>query len=171
MDCFAVSIAYGVSIPKIYLKHALKIALAFGIFQSLLAFLGAFFAVKLHSFLEGFENYLSAALLISIGLKMVFEKIKAKKNETENKFKSPHLKWGLLLLLALATSIDAFAAGFSLTLSKSPMVLSLSLIGAASFILSFLGVYIGEKAGHFFEDKMELIGGIILIGLGIKNFF
>jgi len=103
-------------------------------------------------------------LLSLIGGKMIYESMKIGSNDNEIK----SLNVFVLLMLSIATSIDALAVGLSFAFLKISIVTPIIVIGIVTFILSFLGVLVGNKLGHFFEKKMEFLGGLILIGIGIK---
>jgi len=163
-DCFAVSIAAGAVIKKVQWRSALKIGLFFGGFQSAMALAGLMAGSFLYETVSGFDHWIALSLLSLVGGKMIYESFELKE---EKKQWNP-LKNSTLTLLALATSIDALAVGISLAFTEYAFVLAIILIGGVSFALSFLGTYLGEKIGHFFENRIELAGGILLILIGLK---
>ena len=164
MDAFAVSIASGVIIRHIKVKNALTIAIFFGLFQAIMPVIGWLAGIGLRDFIAGFDHWIAFGLLCIIGCKMIYESFRL--DTTENKIDPLNIY--VLLILSIATSIDALAVGLSLSFLKVAIALPAIIIGIITFLLSFLGVYIGDKIGHFFERKIELIGGLILIGIGIK---
>jgi putative Mn2+ efflux pump MntP len=164
MDAFAVSISSGFIIKQIEIKNALKIALFFGLFQAIMPVIGWLAGISLTGFISGFDHWLAFGLLCIIGCKMIYESFKL--NPAGNKINPLNIY--VLFILSIATSIDALAVGFSLSFLRVGIVLPAIIIGIVTFVLSFLGVYIGNKFGHFFERKIELIGGLILISIGIK---
>ncbi len=163
MDAFAVSISSGVSIKKQRFNHALRIALFFGAFQAIMPLIGWLTGLKLKDFISGFDHWVAFGLLFFIGLKMIYESTKL---EVEKKDGPPSIY--LLLLLSIATSIDALAIGFSFALLEVSIITPILIIGTITFILSFLGVLVGNKIGHLFESKMEFIGGLVIIFIGFK---
>lgn len=167
MDCFAVAITSGIAIKHLRINHALQIALFFGSFQALMPVIGWFAGVGLREFISGIDHWIALALLSSIGLKMIYESTKL---ESEKKEIDP-LNLYVLSMLSIATSIDALAVGVSFAFLKISVVTSIIIIGTITFILSFCGVFVGNRTGHFFENKIELAGGFILIGMGIKILF
>ncbi len=164
MDAFAVSIASGVAIKKLEIKHALLIALSFGSFQALMPLVGWLAGLSLRDFISGVDHWIAFGLLTLIGFKMIYESVKI---ESSEKVTNP-LNVYVLLALSIATSIDALAVGVTFAFLKIFIVTPVILIGAVTFLLSFLGVFIGDRMGHFFENKIELLGGLTLIAIGIK---
>lgn len=164
MDAFAVAISSGYMIKHIKAKNALTIAIFFGLFQAIMPIIGWLSGMTLRNFIAGFDHWIAFGLLCIIGGKMIYESFKLA--TTENKIDPLNIY--VLFILSIATSIDALAVGLSLSFLKVAIALPAIIIGIVTFILSFLGVYIGNKVGHFFEKKIEVIGGLILIGIGIK---
>lgn len=163
MDAFAVSIGLGIK-EKINIKAlAIKAGLFFGIFQALMPFFGYIGGVGLKQYLQGYDSIIAFILLLLIGAKMIYESF-GENVEDEISIISNKV----LLTLAIATSIDAMAAGFSLQLLGVNIYLALFIIGITTFFISILGVYIGQKGGSKYESKAELIGGIVLVLLGFK---
>lgn len=164
MDAFAVSITSGLTTKQPTISNALKIAFFFGSFQAVMPIIGWLAGMSLRDFITGIDHWIAFGLLTLIGCKMIYESFKIKSAKT-----SP-LKVYALLLLALATSIDALAVGISFAFLKILILTPIIIIGIVTFTLSFLGVFISNKLGHFFERKIEIVGGLILIAIGIKIF-
>ena len=162
MDAFAVSVTSGLTIKKIKTRDALTIAAFFGGFQGIMPVLGWAGGALLRKYIGGFGYWLAFVLLAFIGAKMIYES-----TDTESEAQNP-LDLRVLLILAVATSIDAFGVGLSFSLLKMPITYPALIIAAITFILSFAGVHIGNRFGHLFEKKAELAGGIILILIGLK---
>ncbi len=164
MDSFAASITSGVTIKDLKLNNALKIAIFFGGFQALMPLVGWFAGIGARDFISGIDHWIAFGLLTIIGSKMIYESFKVR---SEKKRIDP-LSIHVLLILAIATSIDALAVGISFAFLGIAIVTPAIIIGVITFSLSFLGVYLGNRVGPFFEKKMEIVGGLILIGIGIK---
>jgi putative Mn2+ efflux pump MntP len=164
MDAFAVSIASGVAIKKLRIENALTIALWFGIFQAIMSLIGWLGGVKLRDYLSGADHWVVFGLLVVIGIKMIWEAFKIDPIE---KSINP-LDIRILFTLSMATSIDALAAGVSFALLGIPVITPVIIIGAVTFLTSFAGVWIGDKGGNLFGNKMEIAAGIILIAIGIR---
>lgn len=164
MDAFAVSIASGLTVKGLQLKGALKIALFFGLFQALMPVLGWSAGLGLRGFISGIDHWIAFGILSVIGSKMIFESfaIKTNRGKTENQGTYT------LLVLSIATSIDALAVGLTLSFLKVSIFSPAIIIGVVTAILSFAGVLIGKRYGHLFESKIEALAGLILIGIGIK---
>jgi putative Mn2+ efflux pump MntP len=163
MDCFAVSITRGMSAEKNRLRTALLIALSFGAFQAVMPVIGWFLGESFINLISGFDHWIAFILLAAIGLKMIWETRKPETVEEETDLSIP-----VLLTLSVATSIDALAAGLTIAFLGMPVYLSAAIIGAASFLLSLAGFYLGKKAGKGLGGKMEIVGGLVLIGIGLK---
>ncbi|MDR0304531.1 MAG: manganese efflux pump MntP family protein [Chitinispirillales bacterium] len=163
-DAFAVSLSCGASEKKLPVKFALNASLAFGFFQSAMPVLGYFFGNLWAKYVFAFGHWISFAMLVLVGGKMIFEAIK---NENLNHDKSfSNIK--NVLFLALATSIDAFAVGVSFSFDSKPILISALLIGIITFFVSFAGFFIGRKFGDLFGEKAEILGGTALIAVGVK---
>ncbi len=165
MDAFAVAIAMGYSIKKFHSGHALALAFAFGFFQFIMPIVGWLSGIGFKSFISQYDHWVAFFLLSAIGIKMIYEALPIKKVEET---KDVVLTLQLLLILALATSIDALAVGFSLSVLKVSIILPSILIGIITFFVSILGCWLGNKFGEIFGNKLEIVGGLILIGIGIK---
>ncbi|RXK13288.1 manganese efflux pump MntP [Halarcobacter mediterraneus] len=163
MDAFAVSIGLGIKNQKSLRSLAVTAGLYFGIFQALMPFIGYIGGVGLKDIIGGYDYWIAFVLLLLIGGKMIYE---AFGENVEDEISIISHK--ILLTLAIATSIDAMAAGFSLHLFNLNVYLSLLIIGLTTFIISIIGVYIGSKGGAKYESKAEILGGVILIIIGFK---
>ena len=164
MDAFAVSITSGITIQHLKISHAFQIALIFGIFQAFMPVVGWGTGLNLKDFIVGIDHWIAFGLLIVIGCKMIYESLKMETGEN----RSNVLDIYVLLILSIATSIDALVVGISFAFLKISIIAPIIIIGVVTFVLSFLGVFLGDKLGHFCEKKIEAIGGIILIAIGIK---
>jgi manganese efflux pump family protein len=163
MDAFAVSIAGGAAIKRHKLKSALKFGAYFGSFQMAMPVIGWAAGFRMKEIVAGIDHWVAFGLLAFIGGKMIYESWKIGEEERMHSFGPKQM-----LALSVATSIDAFAAGLSFAFLQVPIILPVLAIGAVTFSLSFIGVVIGNTAGHFFEKKLEAAGGFILIAIGIK---
>jgi manganese efflux pump family protein len=161
MDAFSVSITRGLTL-KCNIKHALIIAIFFGGFQALMPVLGWYSGMQLQSIISTLAPWIAFILLAAIGIKMIYESFSSE--EEICKFFS----FKDLLILSIATSIDAFAVGVTFAILNISIITPIIIIGLVTFILSFIGVYIGKNLGHLFGNKIEILGGIILIGIGLK---
>ena len=166
MDAFAVSIATGATYKKSKSYHAFRIAFAFGGFQAIMPILGWLAGLTLREVIRDYDHWVAFILLAFIGGKMIYESFKIKDAQK----KTDALSTAVLLVLALATSIDALVIGitFSFLLAGSLLIIAVIIIGLITFVLSYAGFYIGKSFGHFFETSIEAIGGLILIGIGVK---
>lgn len=163
MDAFAVSVASGIAIKQLRIRHALTIAGWFGTFQALMPLLGWLAGLKLQALIAGFDHWIAFGLLCFVGCKMIYESFRM---EAVQKKAEP-LDIHVLFVLSVATSIDALAAGISFAMLKVSIVTPILIIGLVTFVISFIGVWVGRHTGHFFEKKIEIAGGLLLIVIGI----
>jgi len=164
MDAFAVSITSGFATKRLRINHALRVGAYFGLFQVVMPVIGWLAGVTLRNFISGVDHWIAFALLTGIGCKMLYESTKMDSLERN----AENLSVFMLLMLSIATSIDALAVGVTFAFLKISIITPVVVIGTVTFVLSFAGVYIGNKLGHFFEKKIEVIGGLILIGIGLR---
>lgn len=180
MDAFAVSVTNGMRMKEITNKNAAKIAIYMGGFQGLMPVIGWALGLGFKDYITSIDHWIALVLLSLIGGKMIYEAIQDKNHpeEKEEEDSCDSLKesdTGLvsnkeLLLLAIATSIDALAVGVSFAFLNISIVSSASIIALITFAMCFIGVKIGKKCGCFLKDKAEIIGGIILILIGLNIF-
>ena len=162
MDAFAISITIGLSSQKIGIKHLLVPGIYFGSFQAIMPLIGYFAGVFFIYRIQEFDHWAAFFLLGFVGGKMIKDCF-SRKEEKSNKF-------GIMsmLVLAVATSIDALAVGITFSFFKINIFLAVIVIGLTTFFFSVVGVKIGNKFGTKFKSKAEIIGGVILVLLGIK---
>jgi len=164
MDAFAVSIASGLAIQKVRWRHALIMGGSFGLFQAVMPLIGWAGGLRLRTFIGGMDHWVAFILLGFVGTKMIYEGFTIESVEQ----RTNPWDWRILLLLSVATSLDALATGFGFALLKVAILRPILIIGGVTFLMSFVGCWIGEKGGHFFEKKIEVLGGVILIAIGIR---
>ncbi|MFA6610073.1 MAG: manganese efflux pump MntP family protein [Candidatus Omnitrophota bacterium] len=164
MDACAVSIVHGIAMKKFNIRHAAIMALFFGAFQAIMPVIGWLGGCTLRGFIQGVDHWIAFSLLAFVGGKMIFESTKLGDERKAIDFMSIYT----LLILSLATSIDALAVGLSLSFLNISIIFPALVIGATTFTISLGGVLLGNRFGHFFERKMEFAGGLILIAIGVK---
>jgi len=164
MDAFAVSVATGVLQKKVHSKDAWRLAFAFGVFQAIMPLAGFFLGLGLKSVIAQYDHWVAFALLMFIGIKMIYESFKIEQTERKTAITN-----ATLFILAIATSIDALAVGFTFSmLLASSILYAVAVIGAVTFMLSYLGYHVGRKFGRFCEFGIEAVGGMILIAIAVK---
>jgi putative Mn2+ efflux pump MntP len=163
MDSFSVAIANGLANKTFKTTNALKIAAFFGFFQAFMLVIGWYAGIHLIDLIASYDHWVAFFLLAVIGSRMIYESVK---KESAKLISSLSIK--VLLILSIATSIDALAIGLSLSLLNVAATIPATATGVITFGLSFLGVYIGGKFGHMLKHRVETLGGIILIVLGLK---
>lgn len=167
MDAMAVSAARGLVVPRVLPRHALLVALFFGGFQALMPLLGWALGALLGDLVASFEHWIAFALLVVLGLKMLWE-ARGAGDDDETKEASDPFALTTLFGLAVATSIDAFAIGVTLPMLAAPMAVSLATIGLVTAALSVVGLHLGRRVGAVLGKRLDAIGGLVLIGLGVK---
>lgn len=163
MDAFAVSVCKGLALGEIKKKHALIVGAWFGGFQALMPLIGYFLGSRFEQYIRSFDHWVAFILLAAIGTNMLREAL-SKEEETAD----ASLSFKTMLLMAVATSIDALAVGITFAFLQVRILPAVLLIGCITFLLSMLGVKAGSLFGKKYQKKAEIAGGIILILLGIK---
>ncbi len=166
MDAFAVAVCKGLAMKKMDYKKAIIVGLYFGIFQALMPVLGYVLGTTFEALVTNIDHWIAFLLLLGIGINMIKESFN---KESENINDSVNIK--NMLILSIATSIDALAIGITFACLKVDILLPIILIGIITFILSVIGVKVGNRFGNKYESKAEFAGGLILILLGIKILF
>jgi len=164
MDAFAVAIVNGSAVKNLRVSHALKVGFFFGGFQAIMPIIGWLAGLSLKNIFNRYDHWTAFIILFLIGAKMIYKSLKFKPEKEINS----SMDISRLLILSFATSIDALAVGLTISFLNFVIWKAAMIIGLVTFILSFAGVYIGNKIGHFFENKIEILGGLVLISIGIK---
>ena len=159
MDAFAVSICKGLCMNKIRINKCIKVGLYFGVFQAIMPLLGYLLGNTFKDIIINVDHFIILLILSLIGINMITEK-----NEEVDK----NTNFKTMILLSIATSIDAFAVGITFSFLKVNIIFSIFIIGLTTFIISFWGVLLGNKIGMKYQRKAKVVGGITLIILGIK---
>lgn len=162
MDSFAVSISYGSVLKSFQCKKASITGFIMGFFQAIMPVLGWLLAYKFATYIVDFDHWIAFILLLFLGIKMIYESFK-KDNEKKICF-----SFKTLLLLGVATSIDALAVGISFAFLTIDILLPVLIIGITAFLFSFVGVFIGQRFGKIKGINIGFIGGLILISIGVK---
>ena len=165
MDAFSVSVCKGLSMKRLDLRGGAATAVSFGIFQAFMPLAGYFLGSKFASYITSFSHWIAFILLGFIGGKMIWEAFHDDGEQSDNNYKFDLKE---LMMLSVATSIDALAVGIVFAAEKTNIVLPVCLIGIITFVLSFIGVIMGNKFGSKYEKKAEGVGGAILILIGLK---
>jgi putative Mn2+ efflux pump MntP len=164
LDAFSVAVVGGVTTGRTRLRDAFRMAVFFGLFQAVMPLIGWQAGGFLSDFITGVDHWIAFVLLCLIGSHMILESIKP-----ASKAKSFNLtNIRILFLLSIATSIDALAVGISMAFVELTIVRTVLVIGGVTFVLSFVGYYIGRKIGMVFGNNIRILGGVILIGIGLR---
>ncbi len=166
MDAFAVSVSRGLRTTRFHAGDGFALGATFGGFQALMPLIGWLLGVSLTGIIEKYDHWIAFFILAFLGAKTIWETVREKEEGAEKK--EEPIRIGSLLLLGIATSIDALAAGVTLTVSEIPLWVSLLVIGGVTFILSFIGVFLGNRFGAVFRKPACYLGGIILLLIGVK---
>jgi putative Mn2+ efflux pump MntP len=167
MDATAVAAARGIAAPRVTARHALVVGGFFGGFQAFMPLFGWLVGARLQAALDGWDYWFAGALLVAVGGKMLWE---ARHTNDERAVPAEHELFGLkvMLVLALATSIDAWAVGITLPILDAPLVLSMVVIGITTAVLSVLGLVAGRRFGAVLGKRLDVLGGLLLVGMGVK---
>ncbi len=163
MDAFAVSIGKGLSAKKVTWKEVLCVGLWFGGFQALMPVIGYYLGFSFAGLVEKVDHWIAFGLLLLIGANMIREALHDEEKPADSSF-----GFRTMLILAIATSIDALALGISFAFLGTPLWRSVALIGVTTFAFSAVGLLIGKKVGNHFHKGAQILGGAILIAIGVK---
>ena len=163
MDAFSVSMTKGFTQKNLTKPQILYYGLFFGGFQFFMPIIGYFCGNVIASIVESVAPIVGFILLLAIGLNMIRESISGDDEEITD-----HFSFKEVTLLAIATSIDAFAVGITIALLNDPLMISCAIIGIVAFAFSIIGIFIGKKLGDYVGDKFQILGGVILILIGFK---
>lgn len=163
MDAFSVSMTKGFTQKHLRKSQIIYYGLFFGGFQFMMPIFGYFCGNAIATVIESLASVVGFILLLAIGLNMIRESLTGDDDEITDNF-----SFREVTLLAIATSIDAFAVGITIALLKDPILISSAIIGIVAFAFSIVGIFIGKKIGNYVRDKFQILGGVILILIGIK---
>ena len=168
MDAFAVSVCKGLGMRRLNKKQALIIGLYFGGFQALMPLIGWLLGSQFQKYITSIDHWIAFILLSFIGGKMMIEAIREwNEEETVDVMDAP-LDHKNMLVLAVATSIDALAVGITFAFLDTPIIEAITIIGITTMVISIIGVVVGNFFGSRYKSKAEFIGGLILVLLGLK---
>jgi putative Mn2+ efflux pump MntP len=182
MDAFAVSVTSGFAIKRLQVRHALRIAFFFGLFQAAMPLVGWLAGQALQDYVAAVDHWIAFGLLAAVGGKMIYEaRVLSGEEREQARVEAIKASWPgadvggghphsieTLLMLSVATSIDALAVGVSLSMAEIGIVMPALVIGVVTLVMSFGGVYLGKRIGHLLGSKLEVAGGILLILIGIR---
>lgn len=163
IDTFAVAISSGILKQKVTFKSAVKYSIIMSLFQALMLIIGWSLGRSISSMIESYDHWLAFGLLFIVGANMI---VNAFKKEPEKKINP--LKLSIIIVLAFATSIDSLAVGFGFAFSEINIYLTSAIIGLVTFFASMIGLLLGKKSAVFYGKKLEFIGGLIIIAIGVK---
>jgi putative Mn2+ efflux pump MntP len=164
MDCFAVAVGSGMAGKPVARRHMLRAAAFFGLFQSGMLALGWAAALSIERFISTFDHWVAFGLLAFVGARAIWGARSADSDDGAIDVS----RGGSLLLLSVATSIDALAVGLGLALARSNVVVTSLVVGVVTFIIASVGFYAGRKTGAVLGRPAKLVGGLILIGIGAR---
>jgi len=164
-DAFAVALTKGLHMRRLNLRHAAVIAVTFGLFQAVMPLIGWLLGSQFAQYISGFDHWIAFGLLALVGGKMLWEAFCAHEDTERD---SDALNVRELLVLAVATSIDALAVGVTLAFLPVSILGAVSLIGVTTLVVAFLGVVVGRRVGARFGRPAEIAGGLILILIGTR---
>ena len=164
VDAFSVAIGIGATNDKKSWAPVLRLAAAFGIFQFIMPIIGWLAGQTVVEIIASFDHWIAFVLLALVGGKMVWEGFEKESDEE----KADQTRGWPLMLLSIATSIDALAVGFSFSVLKNPILFPAVIIGIVSFVMTTVGMIFGKVLAKIFGKKVEIFGGLVLIAIGVK---
>ncbi len=164
MDAFSVAIGIGAAIGTASLVPAFRLSFHFGLFQTLMPLAGWFAGMTVAHIIKGYDHWIAFGLLAYVGGKMIVESFR----EKEKIQRADPTRGLTLVMLSVATSIDALAVGLSFAFLQVPILFPSIIIGIVAFVMTMIGMVFGEKLGVLMGKKVEMAGGLILIGIGVK---
>ena len=164
MDALAVAISSGLTIPGVNRSHGLRIGASFGLFQAGMPIIGWLAGATMRGYIERFDHWIAFALLGLVGARMIYEALTDHSSGKQLNAAEPRV----LLVLSLATSIDALVVGLSFAILHVPLFPAVVIIGITTFLFSGAGVYLGKRATSRLGKYVEILGGLILIAIGLK---
>jgi manganese efflux pump family protein len=165
MDAFAVALAAGITIDRLTGRHLFRLGFHFGLFQAMMPVLGWLAGMSIHRWITAIDHWVAFALLALIGGKMIWE---ALSHEEENPPRADPTRGWSLVMLSVATSIDALAVGLSLAMLEVSIWIPAAVIGLVCAPLTVLGMMLGRRISGFWGPRVEIVGGLVLIGIGVK---
>lgn len=165
MDAFAVAVVSGLALDRLTHRHVFRLAFHFGLFQALMPILGWLAGKAIYQYIAAFDHWIAFGLLALVGGRMV---VGALGEEEEVRASSDPTRGWSLLMLSVATSIDALAVGLSLAMVGSSIVIPASIIGVVAAALTALGMMVGRRLGSLWGKRVEIFGGLVLMGIGLK---
>jgi putative Mn2+ efflux pump MntP len=170
MDAFAVSIAVGVNLKKVNHRQKFRLAWHFGLFQAMMPVIGWLAGSTIKDYVKAYDHWVAFALLALVGVHMIKE---ALGDDDPEKEKNDPTKGLTMVMLSIATSIDALAIGFSLSLLNLGVIFPAVVIGVVALLFTLIGLLIGEKAGSSKKLALaaEIMGGVVLLAIGINILF
>ena len=168
MDAFAVSVCKGLAMPKCTFKKAAIVGLWFGGFQALMPFVGWLLGSQFQKYITSIDHWIAFILLGFIGGKMMIEAVREWNEEEVVDVMDAPIDHKNMLVLAVATSIDALTVGITFAFLGTPIVEAITIIGITTMVISIAGVVVGNFFGSRYKSKAEFIGGLILVLLGLK---
>ncbi|KPK76224.1 MAG: hypothetical protein AMJ79_07405 [Phycisphaerae bacterium SM23_30] len=164
MDAFAVSVTVGIILPRLSFRPIFRLSWHFGFFQFIMPILGWAAGFTVRKWIAAFDHWIAFGLLALIGGKMIYESLR---NVSFKEKSDPTRGWSLVVL-SIATSIDALAVGFTIAMLGVNILLPCVIIGLVAGLMTYIGLHLGRQLGKRFGRTMELIGGLILVAIGAK---
>lgn len=172
LDAFAVSLTSGTIIRELRFAHGLRMSVFFGAFQMLMPILGWTAGMVFADSISGFDHWIAFCLLLFVGGRMILEGLPFRKKQSDTDYCNPvthdcrHLP--TLLMLSLATSLDAMAVGLTFAMIRVSILLPSVIIGVITFFVSLAGYFLGKKIGEKINVELDIVGGLVLVGIGVK---
>jgi len=165
MDAFSVAVGIGATRHRVSLTSILRLSASFGIFQFFMPIVGWLGGVTIAAYIDSYDHWIAFAVLLYVGGKMIHESFRGEEDPAPGQDPTRGVT---LIMLSVATSIDALAVGLSLAVMKTPILYPSAVIGIVAFVMTAVGMLFGERLGKMFGRRVEALGGLILVGIGLK---
>jgi manganese efflux pump family protein len=170
LDAFTVSLTQSMVTRDLHLRHGLRMAIGFGLFQFMMPVIGWAAGSTFSGYIEDFDHWIAFGLLTFVGGRMILDSLagRGRKKEACDECRQDCTKFSVLLILAIATSIDALAVGLSFAMLDVGIILPSLVIGGITFLVCLAGFFLGKRLGERIRVNLEIVGGIVLLGIGVK---
>jgi len=165
MDAFSVALGIGAARHRVSLRAILRLSASFGLFQFFMPIAGWLGGMTIAAYIDSYDHWIAFAVLLYVGGKMIHQSFRGEEAPAPGQDPTRGIT---LIMLSVATSIDALAVGLSMAVMKTPILCPSAVIGIVAFVMTAVGMLFGERLGKMFGRRVEALGGLILIGIGLK---
>ena len=165
MDAFSVALGIGAARHRVSLRAILRLSASFGLFQFFMPIAGWLGGMTIAAYIDSYDHWIAFAVLLYVGGKMIHQSFRGEEAPAPGQDPTRGIT---LIMLSVETSIDALAVGLSMAVMKTPILCPSAVIGIVAFVMTAVGMLFGERLGKMFGRRVEALGGLILVGIGLK---